>query len=391
MIYDVIIIWAGASGLFSGICLDKSFKKLILEKTSKPWAKVLLSGWERANVTNMYIDDDCSYFSQNKKFLKSIFSRYNQWNFMWFCAENWIELVEEDNGRMILESWNSSEILDLFLKKVRENDCEVRVNSEVERITPIPNHPLSGEGTEKLQDNYFEIELVGGKKYKSKNVIVSSGGRSFFQVWTCWDGYNFAKEFWIDIVPTFPWLCGISTKRDLKELSGISCKTSIRLIDKSLNKKNKSVYWESWALLFTHFWLSWPVIFNLSVVIWEYLWWLKIEGNDFEKYLRDNLIIELELELDGLAKKVIKFFDLEDDENDKVVLDLHSFRSWKEAKITTGWVDLDSLDNHMQSKKYKGLFFVWEVVDVTGKTWGFNLQWAWSSGKVVSEFLDGEK
>ncbi len=376
MIYDVIIIWAGASGLFSGICLDKKLKKLILEKTSKPWAKILLSGWERANVTNMYVDDESSYFSQNKKFLKSIFSKYNQWDFMWFCAENWIDLVEEDNWRMILKSWNSSEILNLFLKKIRENNCEFKVNSEVKSIIS--------------KNSYFEIELVSWEKFITKKVIVSSGGRSFFQVWTTWDGYSFAKKFWLKMIPTFPGLCWISTKKDLKELSGISCKAKVSLIDKSVNKKNKIIYSESWSMLFTHFWLSWPIIFNLSVAIWEYLWWMKIESNNFEKYFRDNLVVEIEFDLNGLAKKIIKFFDFENAENDKIILELHSFRSWKEAKVTTGWIDLNEFDNHMQSKKHKWLFFVWEVVDVTWKTWGFNLQWAWSSGKVVSEFLNGK-
>ena len=71
-------------------------------------------------------------------------------------------------------------------------------------------------------------------------------------------------------------------------------------------------------------------------------------------------------------------------------MELHSLRSLKEAKITTGWIDLDELDNNMQSKKQKGLFFVWEVVDVTWKTWGFNLQWAWSSSYIACDFINSK-
>ena len=104
MIYDVVIVWAGAAGLFSGICLDKKFKKLILEKTEKPGMKVLLSGWERANVSNMDIEPTRDYFTQNKKFLLSIFSRYNQWDIMSFFSEQGINIVEEDRHRLILES-----------------------------------------------------------------------------------------------------------------------------------------------------------------------------------------------------------------------------------------------------------------------------------------------
>lgn len=324
MIYDVIIIWAWASGLFSGICLDNKLKKLILEKTWKPWAKVLLSGWERANVTNIDIDTDNSYFSQNKKFLKSIFSKYNQWDFIWFCSENFIELVEEDNWRMILSSWNSTEILDLFLRKTRENNCEIRLNSEVIEIKPISTNS---------DFPCFEIKLINDKIYKTKNVIISSGWKSFFQVWTSWDGYNFAKSFWIDIIPTFPWLCWITIKKDLSSLSWISCETKISLIDKtSKNKKPRIIHSEKWSMLFTHFWLSGPIVFNISVAIWEYLWTLD-KNIDFEKYLRDNLVVEIEFDLNNLAKKVINFFDLDSWNSEKIILDLHSLRGGKKLKL----------------------------------------------------------
>ena len=371
MIYDVIIIWAWASGLFSWICLDKKLKKIILEKTNIPWNKVLLSWGGRANVTNMNIDLDSSYFSQNKKFLKSIFSKYSNWDFISFCSENWINLVEEDRWRLFLESSNSREIVDLFLRKIKEYNCEMKLNSEV-------------VGIEK-KDEIFEIKLLDWKIFKSKNIIISSGWKSFSHIWTSWDWYNFAEEFWIKLIPTFSWLCWLSIKNDLSDLSWIGCNAKLNFID---NKNKKNIYSENWPLLFTHFGLSWPIIFNTSVAIWEYLANIYDEK---EKYLSDNLIIELEFNLENLPKKIIKFFELEKQEkNNKIILELHSLRSLKEAKITTGWIDLDELDNNMQSKKQKGLFFVWEVVDVTWKTWGFNLQWAWSSSYIACDFINSK-
>jgi predicted flavoprotein YhiN len=86
---------------------------------------------------------------------------------------------------------------------------------------------------------------------------------------------------------------------------------------------------------------------------------------------------------------MIKFFNLHP-ENTIVNINLHSFRSLKEAKATSGWIDTNDLDNHMQSKKHPWLYFNWEVVDVTGKTWGFNLQWAWSSAFVTAEHINKE-
>jgi len=368
MIYDVIIIWAWASGLFAWINLDKNLNKLILEKTSKIWTKLLLSGWERANVSNINIDTQNDYFSQNKKFLKSVFSKYNQWNFMNFCAENWLNLIEEDRWRLILESWNSKEILNLFLDKIRENNCKIKLNSEVTKIDK--------------KENKYEIILKNWEKYLAKNIIISTWWKSFFQAWTTWDWYNFAKEFWLKITNTFPWLCWISIKKDLSDLSWISTNAKINLIDKNTSK---TIYSEKWPLLFTHFWLSWPIIFNTWIAIWEYLAWLKNIEN-YDKYILDNLSIEIGFDLNNLSKKIINLLDINED-NLIINLDIHSLRSLKEAKITTWWINLDELDNNMQSKKHKWLFFIWEVVDITWKTWGYNLQWCWSSAYIASKYI----
>ncbi len=374
MVYDVIIIWAWASGLFAWMHLNKNLKKIVLEKTDKPWTKVLLSWGERANVSNMNIDPEKDYFSQNKKFLLSVFSKFNQWDTMSFFAENWIKLIEEDRGRLILESGNSHDLLDLFLRKIKENNCEIKLNSEVTKL-----QFLSSDKDRGFRWKVFQI-TTKNQKYLTKNIIISSGWKSFFQTWTTWDGYNLAKDLWLKIIPTFPWLCWISTKKDLSELSWISTNVKLDLID---NKTKKTIYLENWPLLFTHFWLSWPIIFNTSNAIWEYLvnvW----ENTD---YLLNNLCIELSFNLEWLPKKIINIFEL-DEENNKINLKLHSLRSWKEAKITTGWIDLNELDNHMQSKKHNWLYFIWEVVDVTWKTGWYNLQWAWSSAFVASEWIN---
>ena len=135
MIYDVIIVWAGAAGLFSGICLNKNLKKLILEKTAKPWTKVLMSGWERANVSNADIEPTRDYFTQNKKFLLSIFSNYTNWDTMSFFAENWVEIVEEDRNRLILKSWDSKELLTCLLKNIQKNNCELKINQDIKNIS----------------------------------------------------------------------------------------------------------------------------------------------------------------------------------------------------------------------------------------------------------------
>lgn len=367
MIYDVVIVWAWAAWLFAWINLDKKYKKLILEKTAKPGMKVLLSGWERANVSNMDIEPVRDYFTQNKKFLHSIFSRYTNWDIMSFFAENWINIVEEDRSRLILESWDSKELLNCLLDNTRKNNCELKINQDVKNVVL-------------LEDWNYEISIEWWKKYISKNVIISSWWKSFSHIWTTGEGYNIASNLWLKIIPPYRTLCWMATKKDLSEVSWVSCNLKMKLIDKN-NKK--SIYFENWPMLFTHFGISWPIVHNLSNSIWEYLNSIKLKEDDFEKYIINNLSLDLEFDIDNTPKRLIKFFDL-NEENNCVNLELQNWRSWKEAKATWAWIDTDELDNHMQSKKYQWLYFIWEVVDVTGKTWWFNLQWAWSSWYVAA-------
>lgn len=371
MIYDVVIVWAGAAWLFAWICLDKKYKKLILEKTAKPGMKVLLSGWERANVSNIDIEPTRDYFTQNKKFLLSVFARYNQWDIMSFFSEQGINIVEEDRHRLILESGDSSELLSCLLENIKKNKCELKINQDVKDII-------------KIEGWNYEILVDTWERYFAKNVIISSGWKSFSHIWTTWEGYNIAKKLWLKIVTPYRTLCGMSTKKDMTEVSWVSTNLSMILIDKN---NNKPIYSETWPMLFTHFGISWPIVHNLSNAIWEYLNSLKLDETHFEKYILDNLSLKLTFDLEITPKRLIKFFELKED-NLEINIELQNWRSWKEAKATGGGIDTSELDNHMQSKKYNWLYFIWEVVDVTWKTWWFNLQWAWSSAYVASENIN---
>lgn len=371
MIYDVVIVWAWAAWLFSWILLDKKYKKLILEKTEKPGMKVLLSGWERANVSNMDIEPTRDYFTQNKKFLLSIFARYNQWDTMSFFSEQGINIVEEDRHRLILESGDSKELLSCLLENIKKNKCELKINQDVKDII-------------KIEDWNYEILVDTWERYFAKNVIVSSGWKSFSHIWTTWEGYNIAQKLWLKIVTPYRTLCGMSTKKDMTEISWVSTDLNMILVDKN---NNKPIYSETGPMLFTHFGISWPIVHNLSNAIWEYLNSLKLDEIDFEKYIVDNLSLNLTFDLEKTPKRLMKFFELKED-NLEINIELQNWRSWKEAKATWGGIDTDELDNHMQSKKYNWLYFIWEVVDVTWKTWWFNLQWAWSSAYVASENIN---
>ena len=406
MIYDVVIIGWWAAGLFTGINLDKKLKKVVLEKNPKPGVKVLLSGWERANVSNMDIEPMRDYFTQNKKFLLSIFSKYTNWDIMSFFAENNVNIVEEDRSRLILESGDSKELLTCLLDRLRENDCDLVCNSDVIEIVPnltmTPPNPLNeGEQENSLPPHWegikrgvFTVTTRDGKKYRAKKVVLSSGWKSFAQVGTTWEWYNIAEKLGLNMVTPYRTLSGMATKRDLSEISWVSTVVDMELKDNPLAPSlagggtwKKSIYKEKGPILFTHFWVSGPIIHNVSNAIWEYLNNKGIKETDFESYILQNLHLELTFDVDNSPKRIVKFFELWD-QNIQVNIELQNWRSWKEAKATGGWISTNELDNNMQSKKYPWLYIIGEVVDVTGKTWGFNLQWAWSSWYVAAQSIN---
>lgn len=398
--YDIIIIWAWAAGLFTSIESPAFSKKLLLEKNAKPWIKVLLSGWERANVSNIDIEPERDYFGQNKKALISMFKRYNNYDMISFFADNWIKIVEEDRWRLILESWDSRELLDLLLKKSFENNTELKCDSWVVNIFK--------------KEDLFEVETISWAKYYAKEVVITSWWQSFSQVWTTWDGYAWAKHFWHSVVSPHRWLCWLVTKKDLSELSGVSLDLKLEIFDKNnfpplnrgrLGGGNKPFYTEVWPLLFTHFWISGPIIFNTAVALWEHINSLNLdefiknldltkvpfeEQRDYidRKYILENIFIKLTFDPNGIIpKRVFSYFHLENEENLEQILELQDYRTWKEAKVTWWGVNLDELTNNLESKYIPGLYFAWEILDLTWKTWGFNLQLSWTTGHVVGKNL----
>ncbi len=383
--YDLIIIWAWSSGLFTSISSPKNLSKLILEKNKTPGAKILLSWWERANVSNMDIEPERDYFGQNKKALISMFKKFNNYDIISYFAENWIEIIEEDRWRLLLESWNSKQLLDLLLRKSKQNKTEIIYNSRVIDI---------------IKNDKFEIFLENWDKFTCYKLVITTWWKSFSHVGTTWDWYIWAKNFGHTIITPHRWLCSLVTKKDLSDISWISTDLNLEVIS---NISKKTIYSEVWPLLFTHFWLSGPIIFNTSIAIWEYINSLDLtqftnnqdfskipenEKNDYitRQFIKENIILKLTFNLENTPKRIINFFNLKE-ENIEVNLELQDYRTWKEAKVTWWWVKIDELTNNLESKLVKWLYFAWEMLDITGKTWGYNLQFAWTSWYIVWKSL----
>jgi len=380
--FDIIILGAGWAGLFCSIHAPKSAKKLILEKNKNPGVKVLLSGGERANVSNRDIEPERDYFGQNTKALLSLFSHFSNLDAIDFFENNWVHIVEEDRRRLILESGDSRELLALLVKKAGENNTQIVCNAPAEKI-------------EKKDDTFFVS--AGEKQYSCKKLVVATGGKSFSQVGTTGDGYTFAEHFGIPIIPPHRGLCGLVTQKDMSELSGVSLDLQIHLIAKGVKKP---IYSEYGPLLFTHFGVSGPIIFNTAVALWEYMntkqirslleteWYTSLSHDEkVSLFVRESVSLELDFSKSTIIpKRVHAFFSLSDMVQ-KILLPLQDYRTWKEAKITGGWIPIDVLKDTLESKTVPGLFFAGEVIDITGKTGGFNLQFAWSSGYRVGKSL----
>ena len=350
MVYDVIIIWWGASGLFASIFLPKEMKKLILEKNEKCWAKLLLSGGERCNVTNMNIDLVNDYVGQNIKSLPSTFHAFSNQDMIDFLHHHDVETIVEDNGRVILKSWKSKQLLDLLMKWVTENNVEIQNNTEIQMI-------------EKNTDEQFKI-FTNSWEFFCKKLIIATWGKSYPQVGATWFAYDVAKQFGIECMLPYQCLCGLETIQDMSGVTWNSAPVQMQI----RNDKKKCLYDQKWSVLFTHRWISWPVVFNSTLKLWT------------ESWLKIKIIFDVK----NLNKKLIDFFHL-DVKNNFVELDMKWLRPWEEAKVSGGGVLLSELKPNFESKKVPGLYFIGEACDVVGKTWGYNLQWAWSSGYVVAK------
>ena len=357
MIYDFITIGWWWSWLFCNIHLPKKSKKLILEKNNIVWTKVLLSWWERANLTNININPENDYFSCNKKACIWFLNRFTNYDTIDFFEKNEVKTNIEDRWRVITLSWKSKEVVDLLLKKTLKNNTNIIKKVNIKKIT---------------KKDIYVIETED-KVYKTKNLIIATWWKSFPQVGTDGFWYDIAKQFWLKVVKPYKWLAWVVLKQDLSQLSWSTIKASI-----SLYYKKRLVYNEFWPLLFTHFWLSWPIIYNMVLWMWEYISCNNLEEN----YV--NFKLQITFNIKDSTKKIIKHFNI-DEENTDFYFDIQYVKSWKEAKCTWWWVDTNELTKYLESKKNLWLFFIWEVVDITWKTWGFNLQWAWSSAYACAE------
>ena len=387
--YDVIIIGAGAAGLMSAIEAGKRGRKVLLvDHSKKIGEKIRISGGGRCNFTNVNTHPS-KFISKNPKFIISALSQYTQNDFIKLIKKHNIKFHEKKLGQLFCDE-SAQQIIDMLLL-----ECQI-ANVVLKKEIVITN-------IDKQNGQYFIA--VNSDKYFCDSLIIATGGLSVPKIGASKFGYEIAKKFNLNIIEPFPALVPLTFSEKIlsmcKELSGLSLEALISF--------NKTVFEE--GMLFTHRGLSGPSILQISSY-WKLGSDIKINllpKQDVFKLLKNKKILNPKQNINVLIseilpKRLANIICKENDANgnvcelsNKLLKQLSdSINTWsinptgsegyRTAEVTLGGVDTDEISSKtMMSLKNPGLFFIGEVVDVTGHLGGYNFQWAWSSGFVAGQ------
>ena len=387
--YDVIIVGAGAAGMMSAIEAGKRGRKVLLvDHSKKIGEKIRISGGGRCNFTNIHTEAN-KFISQNPKFVISALNQYTQNDFINLIKKHNIKFNEKKLGQLFCDE-SAQQIVDLLLLECE--NAKVVLKKEI-MITDI----------DKKEEQYFIT--TNSNQYYSDSLIIATGGLSIPKIGASNFGYEVAKKFNLDIIETLPALVPLTFSEKIlgicKELTGLSVEAVVSF---------KKTFFEE-GMLFTHRGLSGPSILQISSY-WKLGDNININltpklnifkslqekkklkpkqdiGVIISEILPKRLaqIICKENEVSGniceLSSKKLK--QLSDSINAWVINPTGS-EGYRTAEVTLGGINTNELSSKtMMVKKHPGLFFIGEVVDVTGHLGGYNFQWAWSSGFVAGQ------
>lgn len=389
-IYDVIVIGAGAAGLMAAItAANRGRNVLLLDHAKQAGKKILISGGGRCNFTNLYASPE-NYLSQNPHFCKSALKRYTQWDFIALVDKHQIPWHEKTLGQLFCDH-SAKDIVNMLLNECRDAGVKVQLRTE---ITAVQHE----------SEQYLLTTSAGD--YHCDKLIVACGGLSMPKLGATPFGYKLAEQFGHSIIPVraglVPFTLHEHDKEQLAELSGVA--TDV------VASNQRTSFRE--AMLFTHRGVSGPSILQISS------YWLPGEvvtinllpDLDVQRWLQEAKAIQPRAQLTNvlsqqLPKRLVqtlaryanwpdkRMADLSNAAIQKVAASLNAWplmpngtEGYRTAEVTLGGVNVDEVSSKtMESKHQPGLYFVGEVLDVTGWLGGYNFQWAWSSGWVAGQ------
>jgi len=394
--YDVLVIGAGASGLMTAyMAAQRGRRVVVVEKANKVGKKILMSGGGKCNFTNLYVEPE-NFISHNPHFVISALTRYTNWDFIGMVCEYGIEYEERKHGQLFTLN-GAKEILAMLLSECDKTGLvDIKTSCEVKAVNAVDDQGFQVA----TSLGYFEVE----------SVVVASGGLSIPTLGGSGIGYEIAKQFGHYIYPTRAGLVPFTFSDNFKE---VTTRLSGNAVEATLSNELNSF---TEALLFTHRGLSGPSSLQLSNY-WDVGQSFKVDFLpsvdlfDFFKsrkqsqpkvllrtLLTEHLPKSVVLELQNLIWTEVaetSIGNISDDKLEQIAKRLSGFElkpsgteGYRTAEVTLGGVDTTEVSSKtMESKKQKGLYFVGEILDVTGHLGGFNFQWAWSSAHAASEYV----
>lgn len=389
---DVIIIGAGAAGLMCAIeASQRGRSVLIIDHANKIGKKILMSGGGRCNFTN-YIVEAEHYISQNPHFCKSALKRYSSFDFIDLVKHHGISFHEKSHGQLFCDN-KASDIVGMLVELCKQSEVSIRLKTKINRVVAT--------------GLTFDLILDSGELLSCKSLVVATGGLSIPTMGASPYGYQLAAQFGMSVLPTRAGLVPFTLQPDDKAqfslLSGVSVPCRVRCQEQAFELD----------MLFTHRGLSGPAMLQISSY-WKGGEELLIDFDPEDQWI-DKLLEQKRQEprtrlkqclSDVLPKRVVGTFFSEDELNKELqhlseqqLLNIeHQVKQWRikpngtegyrTAEVTLGGIDTDALSSQtMEVKAIPGLYFIGEVLDVTGWLGGYNFQWAWSSGWAAGQVV----
>lgn len=403
MEYEVVIVGGGPAGLFAGIHLGAAGKKvLLLEKNNMAGKKLLLSGAGQCNMTHDGdIDDFANHYGDQYKYIKTALQNFTNQDTIDFFETRGLELESLDNGKIFPKIRSARNVLDLLLKECSKNNVEIRYKEKVSQI-----------------DNCKELYEVKTSKgsYKAENVVMATGGITYPKTGSTGDGYKIGYDFGHQIVKPLPALTPVEIEDfPFGDLAGISIDDLPITVWRN-GKKEKELIGD---VLFTHKGLSGPGILNNSrwmrkgdILSLNFI--KNLNAKKFNKLLLKEMnnngkdFIKTILRKQDLPKRLVDAIlnnmnisgEIQCGQIDKATRSLivktltgHSLTisqlgGLHVAMVTSGGINMKQINpTTMESRINNNLYFIGEVLDIDGDTGGYNIQAAFSTGKLCADSI----